>query len=241
MSTHSNPFAPWMCQFQSISSLGHNSHSASPGHDNRNRSPYTSYAEPPSILGVLPMSTSNSHSHSHSYSPFSHSSSTSQHVFEFTNLNPTILNSIVTATSATRPAFRISTDKGGGVAGYTTVKDGEGRGIALVEWAGSAVPSVEIRGVLPKVKARDWLKVTVEPSLGRPVRVMFVKGVRFIWVPRDQQLHLYSQTPNSPPCAVVEKSRHAIKLLMTAEGLSWGLWEPCIVAVTLLLSGRRLE
>lgn len=167
MSTHSNPFAPWMCQFQSISSLGHNSHYASPGYDNRNKSPYTSYAEPPSILGVLPMSTSHSHSHSHSHSPFSHSSSTSHHIFEFTNLNPTILNSVVTATSATRPAFRISTDKGGGVAGYTTVKDGEGRSVALIEWAGSAVPSVEIRGVLPKVKARDWLKVTVEPSLGR--------------------------------------------------------------------------
>ena len=52
---------------------------------------------------------------------------------------------------------------------------------------------------------------------------------------------LYSQTPGRNPLAVATKNRHIINLEMSEQALLSGLLEPCIVAITLLLSGRRLE
>ena len=139
MSTHSNPFTQggWSTSF------GFNC-------DQK--------LNPPSVYGVLPMPTSTTATGS--------SKNGATH-FQFTNPNPTILNSIVVGPhrdGTVHQLVRISTDER--LAGYTTFTDVEGRSIALIEWT-SGLPRVEVRSSVMKCSAGDWLKLNVDPDLGR--------------------------------------------------------------------------
>ncbi|KAL5485577.1 hypothetical protein ACEPAI_6618 [Sanghuangporus weigelae] len=213
MSTHSNPFI----QGGWSSSFGLNG-------DQR--------VNPPSVYGALPMSTAPATAGS--------SKNGATH-FQFTNPNPTVLNSTVVGPhrdGTVHQLVRISTDER--LAGYTTFTDVEGRSIALIEWT-SSLPRVEVRSSVVKCSAGDWLKLSVDPNLGRPVRRMDVRGSRFVWCPNGDALLLYSQAPGSTPLVVATKHRNLVNLEMSDQALSLGLLEPCIAAITLLLSGRRLE
>ncbi|KAH8110370.1 hypothetical protein DFH11DRAFT_783575 [Phellopilus nigrolimitatus] len=214
MSTHSNPFVQggWYCA--SSFTLGPDQST-----------------EPPSIYGALPMTTDSGGNGS------SGSSRGATH-FQFTNPNPTILNSVVV--SGTRELVRVSTDSR--LAGYTAFRDAEGRSVALVEWGtAESRPQVQVRNAVMKGSAADWLKVVNDPRFGRPVRRMDVRGANFVWCPNGEALLLFTQTPSSNPLVVATKNRHIVDLEMSEQALTWGLLEPCIVAITLLLSGRRLE
>ncbi|THH09770.1 hypothetical protein EW145_g1789 [Phellinidium pouzarii] len=125
------------------------------------------------------------------------------------------------------------------LAGYTAFRDAEGRSIALIEW--TARPAVEVRGAVVKSSASEWVKVEQDPIFGRPVRRMEVRGAKFVWCPNGEALLLFTQAPSSIPLVVVTKQKHVVDLEMSEQALARGLLEPCIVAVTLLLSGRRLE
>ena len=112
---------------------------------------------PPSIYGALPMTTG---------SPSAGSKSGATH-FQFTNPNPTILNSIVVGPhrdGTIHQLVNISTDDR--LAGYTAFRDADGKSIALIEWSGSQ-PRVEVRGSVAKVLAGEWLQVMMDPRFGR--------------------------------------------------------------------------
>ncbi|EJD06302.1 uncharacterized protein FOMMEDRAFT_165149 [Fomitiporia mediterranea MF3/22] len=213
MSTHSNPFVQggWSASFGRSGDYS---------------------ANPPSVYGALPMSTSTG---------AGGASRTGATHFQFMNPSPTILNSIVAGPhrdGSIHQLVKISTDER--LAGYTAFTDAQGRSVALIEWT-SSHPQVEVRGSVIKCAAGDWLKVIMDPTLGRPVRRMDVRGSRFVWCPNGEAILLYAQASNSTPLAVATKNRNVVNLEMSDQALSWGLLEPSIVAITLLLSGRRLE
>ncbi|KLO06771.1 hypothetical protein SCHPADRAFT_678865 [Schizopora paradoxa] len=158
-------------------------------------------------------------------------------LYQFTQPNPTILNSIVVSAADQRPRWKLTTDHS--LAGYTTFKDADGKGVALIEW--NPLPKVEIRGSLAKMPASEWLRVAMDSRFGRSVRQMDIRGARFVWCPNGDFIHLFTQTPESSPCVTVAKRRSVVDISFTPQAISWGLVEPCIVAVALLLSGRRLE
>ena len=58
--------------------------------------------------------------------------------------------------SQQQPLFYFVTDQH--MPGYTVLKDGEGRNVALIEWQNK--PLVEIRGILSKQRAKDWLRLS---------------------------------------------------------------------------------
>ncbi|KAI5120818.1 hypothetical protein M0805_003214 [Coniferiporia weirii] len=211
MSTHSNPYVQGGWYGASSFTLG----------------PDQS-AQPTSVYGALPMSTSTEPGNGGTARGATH--------FQFAHPSPTILNSVVLGPQ-TRELVRVTTDER--LAGYTAFRDPEGRSVALIEWV--ARPAVEVRGAVTKGPVSEWLKVVQDPRFGRPVRRMEVRGAKFVWCPNGEALLLFTQSPSSNPLVVVTKNRHVVNIEMSEQALAWGLLEPCIVAVALLLSGRRLE
>ena len=90
------------------------------------------------------------------------SASTGCIIYQFINPNPTILNSIIIGPEK-QPLLKLTTDQS--LSGYTTFKDVQNKGIALIEW--NPLPKVEIRGSLRKVAASEWLSVSMNARFGR--------------------------------------------------------------------------
>lgn len=133
MSTHSNPFVQGGWYGQSPFTIGPDG-----------------TGTPVSAYGALPMDGG-------SEPPIEGSV-----VFQFTNANPNILNSVVIGPESC-PLYKITTNSS--LEGYTQLKDVENKGIALVEWISQ--PKVEIRGSLAKIVVKDWLPVSVDVRFGR--------------------------------------------------------------------------
>jgi hypothetical protein len=96
---------------------------------------------PPSILGVLPLSPA--------------LTSTVLTTFQISAFNPDILNSTVFAPYS-RPILRVVTDSD--TPGYTIWKDNNDRNIALVKWQDH--PEVEMRNVVPRQRVGNWLALS---------------------------------------------------------------------------------
>lgn len=135
MSTHSNPFIQGGWYGSSMFSLGPDQG-----------------GQPSSVYGALPMTGGSG----------SGGSSGGNVHFQFTNPNPSILNSIVVGPGQ-RPVIKVTTDQS--LAGYSAFKDTENKSVALIEW--QAKPKVEIRGSVSKQNAADWLRVSMDPKFGR--------------------------------------------------------------------------
>lgn len=115
-------------------------------------------SNPPSVYGALPMTT-RSNTGGASQRGATH--------FQFTNPNPTILNSTVVGPHRDgniHQLLKVSTDER--LAGYTAFRDVEGKSVALIEWTGSQ-PKVEVRGSVVKCPTGEWLKVVMDPTFGR--------------------------------------------------------------------------
>ena len=100
----------------------------------------------PSIFGALPslpLSTSSR--------PLASDTVT----FQFANFKTTILNSTVYGPQQ-RTGYRIATENS--APACTIFKDNESRNIAMVQWQPNA--TLEIRGVTPRQRIRDWLRLS---------------------------------------------------------------------------------
>ncbi|KAK0460924.1 uncharacterized protein EV420DRAFT_1529193 [Desarmillaria tabescens] len=126
---------------------------------------------PPSIYGALPWNNSSS------------SNAPSMHTFYFTALNPSIINCIVVGLN-NDPQFYVTTDSK--MPGYTVLKAVNGRSFGLIEWKTDG-SQVEIRGVVPKQAAKDFLGL----SSDHRYRTMHVGGGDYIWMPDQNGIRMY--------------------------------------------------
>ena len=111
------------------------------------RQPQQSWGIAPSVFGALP-SLPVSTSVPRSMQPDSVT-------FQFTQFNSTILNCAVLGPQS-RVAYRIVTEST--TPSCTIWKDNESRNIAMVQWQPNA--TLEIRGVTPRQRIRDWLRLS---------------------------------------------------------------------------------
>ena len=98
----------------------------------------------PSIYGALPY-----------VSPQPHSSS---HIFTFTSLNPSITNYNILGPN-NLSQFLVFTDPA--LPAYTLLKSSrDGRNLGLIEWKSSGHTEVELRHIVPKQRANQFLRVS---------------------------------------------------------------------------------
>lgn len=99
-------------------------------------------ATPPPTFGALP--------------PANYSTSTVK--FEFTPAQPDILNTTVNGPNGTT-YFRITTQNG-----ITVILKPRNESLARIEW--QATPIVEIRNLIPKANAAQWLRLSQDQRSG---------------------------------------------------------------------------
>ncbi|KAK0495941.1 hypothetical protein EDD18DRAFT_1075028 [Armillaria luteobubalina] len=146
--------------------------------------------------------------------------------FYLTSFNPSVLNCTIIGPQQ-RPYFTFITDPN--MPTYTVLKDAKGRSTALVEW--QSHPLVELRGVISKQKAGDWLRL----SQDKASRTMDVCGTRYLWIPQEQYI-------NSPRLlARICRGHGTITLDIAAEAMQLGLLEPAIIATMLLQCGQNID
>ncbi|KAH6907010.1 hypothetical protein BKA70DRAFT_1491839 [Coprinopsis sp. MPI-PUGE-AT-0042] len=143
--------------------------------------------------------------------------STSTLKFEFTPAQPDILN---------------STSRRNGV---TAIMKPRNESLARIEW--QATPIVEIRNVIPKANASQWLRLSQDQSY----RTMTLFGKHYVWVPRGVAISLLSAGP-SPPVELgrIVRSSNTVVLELTSEAIQAGLLEASAVATILFQSGRNM-
>ncbi|KAF5356763.1 hypothetical protein D9756_006724 [Leucocoprinus leucothites] len=174
---------------------------------------------PPSVFGALPYPSAPSNTVT----------------YYFTSFKPNILNCSVIGPQ-NQVYYQIVTDNS--MPGYTVLKNAEGKNISLVEW--QAHPFVEIRGALAKQNVMNWLRLSQDQSH----RLMDVRGMRYVWVPRDKSINLYaggSGTPATFLAKVTRTSAQVVTVDMTPDAIQLGLLDSIITATTLLLSGRNID
>ncbi|KAK0452353.1 hypothetical protein EV421DRAFT_1768465 [Armillaria borealis] len=118
---------------------------------------------------------------------------------------------------------------------YTVLKDAKGRSTALVEW--QSHPLVELRGVISKQKAGDWLRL----SQDKASRTMDVCGTRYLWIPQEQYINLYSSGSSPRLLARICRGHGTITLDIAAEAMQLGLLEAAIIATMLLQCGQNID
>ncbi|KAI0346686.1 hypothetical protein BDW22DRAFT_793075 [Trametopsis cervina] len=153
--------------------------------------------------------------------------------FQFAQFNSTVLNCSV-LTPQSRVGYRIVTETT--MPSCTLWKDQEHRVIAMVQWQPHA--TLEIRGVAPKQRVREWLKLSPDQS----VRTMEVRGVRYAWAPMDTFICLYKTQTSAPKVlARVARAPNTVLLEVTQEAMQLGLLEPCLVATVLFVCGHNID
>ncbi|KAF7335766.1 hypothetical protein MVEN_02232400 [Mycena venus] len=155
-------------------------------------------------------------------------------IFYFTAFKPSILNCTVTGQN-TYPYFKIVTDST--IPGYTAVKDGEGKTIALIEW--KARPLAEIRNVFSKQCISDWLPLAADASH----RSMKVNGRKYIWAPQKSTICLYPAGVQTPEllARISRRDDSTISLEVTSSAVTAGLLETCVVATVVLQCGHKID
>ncbi|KAL0579255.1 hypothetical protein V5O48_002759 [Marasmius crinis-equi] len=152
--------------------------------------------------------------------------------YYLTSFNPDLLNCTVIGPSQ-RPSHFVITDPQ--QPGYTLLKDGKGKSIALVEW--QAHPMVEIRGVMSKQHVRDWLGL----SSDKRSRKMTVGGNRYFWSPDERFINLYTSGGSPRFLARISRGHNTITLDITGEALHMGLLDIAVTATVLLQCGRNID
>ncbi|KAJ7666385.1 hypothetical protein B0H17DRAFT_951110 [Mycena rosella] len=154
--------------------------------------------------------------------------------FFFTEFNPTILSCTVIGRNK-YPYFKITTDPL--MPGYTSVKNPDGKIIALIEWKDR--PLAEVRNVFSKQRVSEWLSLSPDSSH----RVMTVTGQHYIWAPQQRTICLYpAGTPNPELLARIFRGDDGtVSLELTSIAVAAGLLETCVVATLLLQCGRRID
>ncbi|KAG7448707.1 uncharacterized protein BT62DRAFT_965229 [Guyanagaster necrorhizus] len=152
--------------------------------------------------------------------------------FYLTSFNPSVLNCTVIGPQQ-RPFFAFITDSN--MPTYTVLKDAKDRNIALVEW--QPHPLVELRGVISKQKVKDWLRL----SQDKASRTMDVCGTRYLWIPREQYINLYSSGSSSRLLARICRGHGTITLDIAAEAMQLGLLDATIIATMLLQCGQNID
>ncbi|KAI0696839.1 hypothetical protein BC835DRAFT_1271447 [Cytidiella melzeri] len=182
-------------------------------------------ATAPSVFGALPtlpMSTS-----------MPRSMQPDSFTFQFTNFNATILNCSVLGPQS-RVAYRVVTEPT--TPSCTLWKDNESRVIAMVQWQPNAM--LEIRGVTPRQRAREWLKLAPDQS----TRLMEIRGVHYAWAPIDGFICLYRTQTSAPKVlARIARAPTTVLLEVTQEAVQLSLLEPCLVATVLFVCGHNIE
>ncbi|KAF5329986.1 hypothetical protein D9611_010462 [Ephemerocybe angulata] len=171
----------------------------------------------PSVFGALPYPTDPSTMAS----------------FFFTAYKPNIFNCTIVGPKS-QPCYRIVTDNQ--MPGYTVVKDAEGKSVSLIEW--QQTPSLEIRGMVSKQHVKTWLRL----SPNRDSRAMDIRGMKYMWVPRDKTINLYAASSGSPTfMARINRANGAIVLEMTSDAMQLGVLEPALTACLLMQCGRNID
>ncbi|KAF7375804.1 hypothetical protein MSAN_00470100 [Mycena sanguinolenta] len=153
--------------------------------------------------------------------------------FTFASFNPNILNSTVTGPQS-HLYFRITTNSS--KATCTALFDATGNPIAIIEWREQ--PVVEIRGILSKRRASQWLTISKNGSC----RKMEALGKQFVWVPNGNLICLYDAGVNpSQLYAQVSRDSNSVTLELTTEAVRIGLLESCVVAAFLLQCGKNID
>ncbi|KAJ7115670.1 hypothetical protein C8R44DRAFT_880095 [Mycena epipterygia] len=171
----------------------------------------------------------------HGALPFAADPSASNLVtFHFMAFNPTILNCTVVGQN-TYPYFKIATDSS--MPGYTSVKNPDGKIIALVEWKDR--PLAEIRNVFSKRRVSDWLVLSRDASH----RVMTFNGQQYIWAPKRSTICLYpAGTPTPELLARIFRGEDGtVSLELTSTAVTAGLLETSVVATVLLQCGHKID
>ncbi|KAJ7486899.1 hypothetical protein FB451DRAFT_1026040 [Mycena latifolia] len=171
----------------------------------------------------------------HGALPFAADPSASNLVtFYFTALNPTILNCTVIGRN-THPYFSISTDPS--MPGYTSVKNLDGKIIALIEWKDR--PLAEVRNVFSKRRVSDWLSLSPDASH----RAMKVSGQHYIWAPQKRTICLYPAGTPTPEllARIFRGDDGTVSLELTSTAVTAGLLETCVLATVLLQCGHRID
>ncbi|EMD35443.1 hypothetical protein CERSUDRAFT_157206 [Gelatoporia subvermispora B] len=179
----------------------------------------------PSIFGALP-SLPTSSSIPRSMQP-------DNVTYQFTSFNATILNCSIIGPQS-RVAYRIVTETS--VPSCTIWKDNESRSIAMVQWQPNA--TLEIRGVAPRQRVRDWLRLSPDQSK----RTMEVKGTQYAWAPMDGFICLYKAQSAAPRIlARVARAPNTVLLELTQEAITLGLLEPALVATVMFVCGHNID
>ncbi|KAJ7636475.1 hypothetical protein FB45DRAFT_1024595 [Roridomyces roridus] len=195
---------------------------------NTHMNPYCAWSNT-QVRHAVPVATS-----VHGALPFAADTCTSNMVsFQFTAFNPTILNCTVLASNMTAH-YRITTDFS--MAGYTTLKNQDGRNIALIEWRRDK-PLVEIRNMVVKQFVAHWLKLA-DDSIHHTMKV---KGQKYIWVtPQPNTTRLYPAGNHTTPDLLAQitcAEDGVVSLDLAPSVITSGLQDTCIVATFLLQCG----
>ncbi|KAJ4475514.1 hypothetical protein J3R30DRAFT_3294534 [Lentinula aciculospora] len=169
----------------------------------------------PSIYGALPFP-----SPSLNPSPFM--------TFAFTDFKPSIVNCTILGPNNS-PQFRVVTDSA--MPGYTILKMMNGKNSAMIEWQEPA--KVEVRGMISKQRASDFLKIPFD----RRYRIMVIRSKEYIWIPNGNTISLY--TASSGILGRISRSVRAITLEMSQHAIRAGLLQACIIT-TILLQSREI-
>ncbi|KAJ3969579.1 hypothetical protein EV361DRAFT_998694 [Lentinula raphanica] len=157
------------------------------------------------------------------------------HQFRFTNLNPNILDCTVVGPRSV-PYFRVTNNSP--TPNFTLFQNQEGKSIAVIEWRESTGPVVEVRDIIRKQFVATWLQL----SSNRQYRFMQVHDRTFVWMPKGENVELYTYGTGSPVFyAKLSRTRREVVLDMTSAAVQEGLLDCCVVAVVLLQSGRLIE
>ncbi|KAF4575431.1 hypothetical protein EYR40_004830 [Pleurotus pulmonarius] len=175
-------------------------------------------APPPSVFGALPYSSS--------------AAKAPMVTFTFT-FNPSILSCTVTGPQ-NKIYYRIATDNP--TPGFTFVHDGQGKPVVVIEW--QSHPIVEIRGIVPKQYACQWLSLSSQ----RNARHMQVAGKKYVWAPGDGVICLFDTSSGTPELlGKITNGQTRVTLDLTTYAIQGGLTEAAIVSTILLLSGRNID
>ncbi|KAI0806246.1 hypothetical protein BC629DRAFT_1580696 [Irpex lacteus] len=183
------------------------------------------YGNAPSVYGALP-SLAVSPSAPRSMQPDSVT-------FQFTQFRTTVLNCSVVSPQS-RVAYRVITEAT--TPSCTLWKDNEGRVVAMAQWQPNA--TLELRGVTPRQRVRDWLRLAPDQS----TRLMEVRGIHYAWAPIDGFICLYrSQTTAPKVLARIARTPNTVILELTQEAMQLNLLEPCLVATVLFVCGHNID
>ncbi|KAH8831715.1 hypothetical protein DL96DRAFT_1779043 [Flagelloscypha sp. PMI_526] len=148
-----------------------------------------------------------------------------------------ILNSSVLGPKG-RQYFAIGTDVGKHLMSPTTIIQSAEGTHARIEWR-QPCPTVEWNGVLENQTTGEFLRLTPDQK----GRFMTFGRTQFVWLPFNTSVLLSTGSPSSPEvvaCVNIAPYKSTI-LDIAAESIGQGMLEKIVLAVVLLLSGRRID